>query len=295
MKMPSITTFSNLFESLIGRSGLWRGSRRLYLAARRDGMGNPISNGEYGLHRIVAKQAAARQAELTIIDVGAFSGYWSHNLLTQCQQEGVGNVRLLAFEPSEDSRKKFTQRMAGAFPRYQVRVRTEAISHESGEALFNFDPSFAGAQSLLPGENEQTPRAATTQAVKVMTLVDVCKEEGLSAVDFVKTDAEGFDLNIIRGALPMLAAGKIGLMQFEYNSCWLNTRAQLRDVFELLSQIPYRLCKVAPSGLEAYQAWHYEIERFYESNYALVRKDLLEAYGVENFAFDMFNTLRKVS
>jgi FkbM family methyltransferase len=294
MKMPSITTFSNLFESLIGRSGLWRGSRRLYLAARRDGMGDPITNGEYGLHRIVAKHAAGRRAGMTVIDVGAFSGYWSHNLLTQCQLEGVGDVRLLAFEPSEESRKKFARRMEGAFPRYQVRVRPEAISHESGEALFNFDPSFAGAQSLLPSENGQVPRAATTQVVKVMTLVDVFAEEGLSAADFVKTDAEGFDLNIIRGAMPLLAVGKIGLLQFEYNPCWLNTRTQLRDVFDLLNQIPYRLCKVAPSGLEAYQAWHYEIERFYEANYALVRNDLLEAYGVENFAFDTFNTLRKV-
>lgn len=281
-------------ESVLGRSGLWRASRRLYLTARRDGLGDPAANGEYVLHKIVAARAAAAGETFTVVDVGAFSGYWSHHLLSACKAAGVKRARLLAFEPFSGSRKKFSERMQGAFPGYDVRVRPEAISENSGEALFDFDLSRAGAHGLVAPVAGGDGREGKAERVRVLTLTQVFAEEGIEQADFVKTDAEGFDLGIIKGALPLLEGGKIGLMQFEYNHCWLDTRSLLRDVFDLLPRIPYRLCKVAPAGLEAYVGWNSEIERFYEANYALVRSDLADRYGVQDFAFDGYNTLRRV-
>ncbi len=283
-----------LAESVLGRSGLWRASRRLYLTARRDGMGDPAANGEYALHGIVAARAASAGETFTAVDVGAFSGYWSHHLLSACKAAGVRSARLVAFEPSSGSRKKFDARMHAAFPGYDVRVRPEAISDKAGEALFNLDPSLAGANRLVAPASRNGGEAGTAERVIVLTLPQVFAEEGLATADFVKTDAEGFDLGIIKGALPLLEGGKIGLLQFEYNHCWLDTRSQLRDVFDLLPQIPYRLCKVAPGGLEAYVSWSSEIERYYEANYALVRNDLAAAYMVKSFEFDSYNTLRPI-
>lgn len=282
-----------LAESILGRSGLWRMSRRLYLTARRDGMGDPAANGEYALHVLAAALAAARDRPFTVVDVGCFSGYWSHHLLSQCTAAGLKSARLLAFEPSSDSRRKFTERMAGAFPQYQVGVRPEAISDHAGDALFNLDPLSAGAHGLVAPEASDATSNVKAERVTVLTLAEVFIQESIETADFVKTDAEGFDFSIIKGALPLLADGRIGLLQFEYNHRWLDTRTHLRDVFDILPRIPYRLCKVVPDGLEAYNGWSSEIERFYEANYALVRNDLAASYRVRQFEFDSYNTLRR--
>lgn len=279
-------------EGLLGRKLLWRTSRRMYLAARRDGMGDPATNGEYALHRRVARYAASQNRTFTIIDVGCFTGYWSYHLLGSCRDSGVKDVKLLAMEPSPESRAKFTSRMEGAYPDYSVRVREQAVSDYSGEAMFDIDTSRAGSHSLIAAENPGTPSG--TYRVNVITLADLFADEKFAAVDFVKTDAEGFDFSIIKGALPLLKEGRIGLMQFEYNSRWLTTRTMLRDVFDLLPGIPYRLCKVAPEGLEAYQRWSSELERFFEANYVLLRKDLVGQFGIRECDFDAQNTFGPV-
>lgn len=293
MLNAAAAAFMRLSEFVLGRAGLWRMSRRLYLTARRDGAGDPSTNGEYALHRRVASQGASQTTALSLIDVGAYTGYWSHHLLSSCRTAGVGSVRLLAFEPSHEIRNRFADRMAGAFPGYDVRVRPEAVSDHVGESLFDTDASRVGTNSLIPPGRGNEAGGTALERVTVLTLVDVFEQEGITVADFVKTDVEGFDLSIIRGALPLLEGGKIGLLQFEYNHCWLETRSLLRDVFDLLPRIPYRLGKVVPDGIETFRNWNPEIEKFYEANYVLVRNDLAVAYGVKDFEFDCYNTLRR--
>jgi FkbM family methyltransferase len=283
-----------LAESMLGRRMLWRVGRRLYLTARRDGLGDPAANGEYALHRFAAAHAASQKGKFTIIDVGAFTGYWSHHLLAACKAAGVTSVSLLAFEPSTDGRRKFTERMHGEFPKYEVRLRSEAVSDCTGEAMFNLDPARGGANGLVATNVRGADSNPAVQRVATLTLADVFAQEGLSTAHFVKTDAEGFDLSIIKGSIPLLEKGQIGLFQFEYNHCWLNTRTMLRDVFDLLPAIPYRLCKVAPEGLQAYKCWSSELEKFYEANYVLIKNDLASAYLVQDYEFDAHNTLRTV-
>jgi hypothetical protein len=109
-------------------------------------------------------------------------------------------------------------------------------------------------------------------------------------VDFVKSDVEGFDPSVLRGAASLLAAGRIGLFQFEYNHCWISTRSFLRDVFEFVEPHPYQVCKVVSSGIDAYESWHPELETFFETNYVLVRDDLLDVFEVRRGKFSASNT-----
>ena len=99
--MPSNSALRALryAESLLGRQLLWRTGRRMYLAARRDGIGDPADNGEYALHHTAARFAASQNRTFTIIDVGCFTGYWSHHLLGACRDRGTKSVSLLAMEP----------------------------------------------------------------------------------------------------------------------------------------------------------------------------------------------------
>jgi hypothetical protein len=126
--------------------------------------------------------------------------------------------------------------------------------------------------------------------VEVTTVAKFASERGLDHIDLLKIDIEGFDLFALRGAKPLLDAGRIGVAQFEYNQRWIDTRTVLKDVFDLVEGTPYKVGKLIPSGVQLYSAWHYELDRYFEGNYALVREDMARAVAARLGTFDAYNT-----
>jgi FkbM family methyltransferase len=289
MSVRLSTRVIGLIESLVGRRQLWRLGRLTYRHARRDGDNEPEINGEYALHRTLAVWAKARNQPLNVIDVGANIGYWSSHLLDSCHAAGVERVNLVAFEPSDEIRSQLVDRMQNLPPNYQVSIRSEAVSETSGQAAFDATPGITGIKHLLT-DSMVADGATPSVDVTVTTLVNVLEEEEIDVVDFVKSDVEGFDLSVLRGAVPLLEERRIGLFQLEYNQCWISTRSLLRDVFELVDGLPYHVCKVVSDGIDAYESWHPELETYFETNYILVRDDLLDAIGVRRGRFDESNT-----
>lgn len=287
--MDPMATAMGLLESLVGRRALWRIGRHVYRHARRDGHNDPETNGEYALHRTLAAWAQRRGGPLAVIDVGANVGYWSSHLLASCADAGVEGVRLWAFEPSDEIREALVEALRPARPGYEVSIRAEAVADAPGEAAFDASPGITGVKHLLT-DAMVSGGGTPSVPVAVTTLADVAREEKIERVDFVKSDVEGFDLSVLRGAVPLMRERRIGLFQFEYNHCWMTTRTFLRDVFDLVADLPYRVCKVVPEGIDAYDAWHAELETFFETNYLLVREDLLADFGVRPGRFDASNT-----
>ncbi len=278
-----------VLENLVGRRHLWRLGRLIYQYARRDGANIPEVNGEYALHRKLARLACQRNEAFRVIDVGANVGYWSSHLLDACRTAGVQKVHLWAFEPSEEIRVQLTNHLRSPSPDYHVTIRGEAVADSSGHAAFDGTPGITGIKHLLTDamiENAETPSVK----VPVTTLANVFTDEKIDVADFIKSDVEGFDLSVLRGAVPLLAERRIGLFQFEYNQCWISTRSFLRDVFELARGLPYRVCKVVPDGIDAYESSYPEPETFFEANYLLVRDDLIELLGVRVGKFNANNT-----
>jgi FkbM family methyltransferase len=287
--MRRITRAVRWLEALVGRRGLWRIGRHLYRHARRDGHNDPKLNGEYVLHRKLAHWAKRRGGTLHAIDVGANIGYWSSHLLESCRDAGVDRVRLWAFEPSDEVRAQLERSLGSLCPGQYVSIRSEAIADAASQALFDATPGITGVKHLLTESTLSSDEIPSVE-VSVTTLADVAHEEKIDLVDFVKSDVEGFDLSVIRGAVPLLAERRIGLLQFEYNRCWISTRSYLRDVFDLVARLPYVVCKVVPDGIDAYEAWHPELETYFDANYLLVRDDWLDDLGVRWGAFDASNT-----
>jgi len=279
----------NILESLVGRRALWRLGRLIYRHARRDGHNDPEINGEYALHRRLALWAQRRGEPLDVVDVGANIGYWSSHLLESCREASVEHVNLWAFEPSDEIRAQLTERLQPPPEGYRITIRSEAVSDAPGRAAFDASPGITGIKHLLT-DSMLEGGATPSVDVSVTTLVEVLEHEKIDVVDFVKSDVEGFDLSVLRGAAPLMAERRIGLFQFEYNHCWISTRCFLRDVFDLVENLPYRVCKVVPGGLDAYDAWHQELETFFEANWILVRDDLLDAFDVRRGRFTASNT-----
>jgi hypothetical protein len=59
-----------------------------------------------------------------------------------------------------------------------------------------------------------------------------------------------------------------------WNPIWPLNRTCLRDVFDLISDKPYRFGKLFGSTVEFYDQWYFYLDRCFENNYVLLRKDV---------------------
>jgi hypothetical protein len=103
--------------------------------------------------------------------------------------------------------------------------------------------------------------------VVTTTLDSYAEQSGVARFALVKIDAEGHDLAVLRGARTLLAEHRIAVAQFEYNHRWILGRFYLRDAFEFLLALGYRVGKVTPRGVEFYPGWDADLETFVEGNY----------------------------
>ena len=131
----------------------------------------------------------------TVIDVGANVGWYSSLL-----SEIVGSHgKVYGFEPSA---KAFSLVEKTAESYSQLEVNQLALSDFEGEA--NLHIASDGGQSSL-----QTPLYNTTvatQKCRVTTLDSFLETKGNPNVNFVKCDAEGAELSIVKGASRLLGS-----------------------------------------------------------------------------------------
>ena len=110
----------------------------------------------------------------------------------------------------------------------------------------------AGTNSLypVPGASQ-----AAQENVVTITLDSYADQSGVARFALVKIDAEGHDLAVLHGARALLAEHRITVAQFEYNHRWILARFFLRDAFEFLLALGYRVGKLTPRGVEFYPGW----------------------------------------
>jgi FkbM family methyltransferase len=246
-------------SSAVIRKLMWRVGRTMYTYARGDGPNDPRTNGEYWLLEHVLKASPGPQV---LLDVGANKGDWTAQALELAQASR--EIHVHSFEPSLATRSMLTARFVG---NVAVTVQPYALSERVGEATFYSNEDGAGTNSLSPSAG------LNAEVVKLITIDQFLQQTGIETVSMVKIDTEGFDLLVLKGADESLHDGRIEIVQFEYNWRWLLNHASLRDVFDLISGKPYRLGKLVGETIEFYERWHFELDRYFENNYVLLRND----------------------
>ena len=243
------------------RSLLWRLSRRFYSWARREAISRFETNGEQWLIQNVLA-GADRSKTSILMDIGVYRGNWSESAASLLRHQNIsGHVH--AFEPTSGTFSYLSEKFKGS---ELVSLNKVAMSDRSGEAEFFVVGDLEGTNSLL--RNEGT----TVEMVRTLRMDDFLAAEQIDHVLFVKSDTEGHDLNVLLGAVETFQKGRIDVWQFEYNHRWIAARSFLKDVFNFIVDKPYLLGKLYGNGIETYDKWHPELERFFESNYVLIRK-----------------------
>jgi FkbM family methyltransferase len=244
-----------------GRRQVVRAARFVLWRARLDVPNDLRTNGESLLQRWVLDMSPPGRG-VSVIDVGANVGRWSATMLAVARRVGrTDDLDLHAFEPSAAT----FECMARALDGQGVSLHRMALSDRPGSSLLHVIASCAGTNSLHapPG----APADGPTEEVATTTLDSYVGRAGLNAVALVKIDTEGHDLAVLRGAQTLFAGQRISIAQFEYNYRWIDARCYLRDAFELLEPLGYRIGKLTPFGVEFYPRWDADLETFVEGNY----------------------------
>jgi FkbM family methyltransferase len=163
------------------------------------------------------------------VDVGANRGDWTALFL----QESKGPRRGLLFEPVPELAAKLKERFQD---QCGIEIVNAAISDQEGQMEFFVEPGDGKTSSLARGAT--SPRARK-YAVSVTTLDTAAKKAGLSGIDFLKIDAEGYDLNVLKGAQGLLARHAINVLQFEYGVAWPHANNTLATALALLHVYEY--------------------------------------------------------
>jgi FkbM family methyltransferase len=179
------------------------------------------------------------QTAKVFVDVGANQGDWTALFL----REAALPVRGLLFEPIPE----LAQALQARFQDHPgIEIIDAAVSDQPGHMDFYVEPGNPKMSSLAPG-------ATTSQArkieVAVTTLDDAVNQAGVNGIDLLKIDAEGYDLNVIKGARRLLARGGIKLLQFEYGGTWVHANNTLAAALAMLRHYAYGAYLLRENGL----------------------------------------------
>lgn len=275
-------------ESVLSRRRLWKLGRYLYQGARRELVNHPDLNGEYALFDRAIPHWRASEGELLFLDVGANFADWSVKLLDR-----LGDIRsrarIIAFEPAPAQADRAQASIESAARGARVALERSAVGAESGLVTFDVTGEGTGNSGIATG-------AARGEAIEVplLRLDDYPPIAGDAAIPLVKVDTEGNDFNVIRGAQALFDSQRIEMLQFEYNWRWLAFGHVLREVFEWMSGRGYTIGLLTQDAIELHAEWHPELDRFFETNFVIVRDDLIDRLGATRMRFGRDNVAEQL-
>ena len=179
---------------------------------------------------------------MAVLDVGAHIGFYT--LLAARQVGDAGCV--VAFEPSPRERRRLRWNLAINRCR-NVRVEPFALGEYNGQTdFFVVLGQETGCNSMHPPAVDDPVRCVT---VPVVTLDHYLSQSRIRVVDFLKLDAEGAELAVLKGARGLLTTQPRPVLMCELvdmrTEPW-NYRAQ--EIYEFLAQLSYIWFSVAQGG-----------------------------------------------
>jgi FkbM family methyltransferase len=271
----------------ISRRFLWHFGRSLYMWARRDVTNRIDTNGEKRMQHDLAMHFIHKNEKLTVFDVGANIGDWTLSMIRESQKAGVGNkLEIYAFEPVSATFQILKERVGRHYPDITIHLVPQAVSSDEAESIMFV--ATGDKESVINSLHRDSLRIDAKQEVVSKTTADLyCLRNGIDFIHYFKSDTEGHDFEVIKGARKLLMDGKIGVLQFEYNNLWIYSRHFLKDVFDFAKELrTYHIGKLTLEGVEIYKEWHPELERFFDCNYALIKEDVLSLFTNRRVVID---------
>lgn len=149
---------------------------------------------------------AKKKHALTIFDVGANIGDFTGEMLAFFPKSTV-----YAFEPIPETYKTLKRNL---FANPNIHCFNQACGAKKGTVTMSA-VALCGSNKII--RTKKTKKAPNTQQVSMTTLTEVFKKSNLNRIDLLKTDVEGYDLQVLMGAESLLKNKKITAVYCEVN------------------------------------------------------------------------------
>jgi len=205
-----------------------------------------------------------------IIDIGANLGQVSENILQTfgnipwnrykrkfgldgiyCKNDPQPGVEVFMFEPNPHNAKRIRERMDFShWGLERVHLIQAAVSNYSGSASFFFAGEMGETGNLKKTAVKEAGKRNTVE-VEVLSLQDAYdRYMKRKKIFMLKTDVEGFDGRILRGAHKLLESQTIRFITFEYHGLWFdNSIDTLKDTLTYLGKYDFICYLILPKRL----------------------------------------------
>ncbi len=264
-----IRLLARIYLWIFGRKAFYAWNNALLVVAARgicvsDPMLETIGPAETTFLRRVA-----RLDHPTVFDVGANVGSYSAMLKRLCP-----TARIWAFEPNPGT---FRDLSSVALNADFTAVRLALSDREGGANLYDYASSPGSPHASLHREVIEGIHASSSTVFEVeLSTVDVqLSRLQLDHLTLLKVEAEGHEMAVLRGASEAIAAGRIDVIQFEFNEMNVVSRVFVRDFYDhLRGYTLYRMVVDGLAPLGPYRARTHEL--FFLHNLVAVRHDLVD-------------------
>lgn len=177
----------------------------------------------------------ALEGNAVFIDVGANCGYYSSMAARRLRAEGA---TVISFEPSSREYIRLVWAVENNEHRCDWLTFNCAVGSSVGTARLSCGVGHTGMNRVM-GEN--STRAKTT-VVPIVTLDSVL--EGMFAkartIDLIKIDVEGFEMEVLKGAVGMLSRKLVKKLCIEITDKFLKTNGSSKEeLYKFMSEFGY--------------------------------------------------------
>jgi FkbM family methyltransferase len=159
----------------------------------------------------------------TIFDVGAHTGQ-----VSLAFRQAYPSASIYAFEPSSGTFATLTRNCAGK----NIIGINSAVGSAPGSAQLHAK-SESYLNSLVGTLNVERT-GAVLETVKVIALDDFCAERRIDHIDILKTDTEGYELEVLKGCRRLLGERRISAVYAECAARPTSRHVGLRELADVL-------------------------------------------------------------
>jgi FkbM family methyltransferase len=149
-------------------------------------------------HDVARFLGSARNVKV-VFDVGANVGQTTEHYV-----RAFPCAQIYSFEPVAVTYKSLVKRVSG-WPR----VKTFQLAFADRNRAARIQLAALSVQNSLRNERSSNSAFSSDELITLRTLDSFCAEQDISHIDLLKTDTEGFDLEVLKGAEAMLQSHRI--------------------------------------------------------------------------------------
>lgn len=200
-----------------------------------------------------------------VFDIGASERGWANYVFKHHPQAVIHT-----FEPIPNSYEKLI-----SSPKENLHAYNFTFSNSYGKRNFFYYPSkelcclssfyYRPIMRTAFGNPPCTYLNVTTDS-----LDHFCAINNIARINFIKINGAGDEYNILLGAANLLKNHAIDALQFEYGGTYPDAGVTLKEVYEYLTSMGYKIYRIATSRLIHLTEWRDVFENNRYSNYLAV-------------------------